>query len=73
MLCTEDDVEGLHAASAGKIDEDILFYIMSRGFSESDAKRLILESQFAEVIDLIDNEEVRKRVYTTLAEKLSEV
>lgn len=73
ILCTEDDVEGLHAASAGKIDEDILFYIMSRGFSESDAKRLILESQFAEVIDLIDNEEVRKRVYTTLAEKLAEV
>lgn len=73
LLCTEDDVEGLHAASAGKIDEDILFYIMSRGFSEIEAKRLILESKFAETIDLIDNEEIRKRVYTTLSKKLSEV
>lgn len=73
LLCTEDDVEGLHAASAGKIDEDILFYIMSRGFSETEAKRLILESKFAETIDLIDNEEIRKRVYTTLSKKLSEV
>lgn len=73
LLCTEDDVEGLHAASAGKIDEDILFYIMSRGFSETEAKRLILESKFAEIIDLIDNEEIRKRVYTTLSKKLSEV
>jgi len=73
LLCTEDDVEGLHAASAGKIDEDILFYIMSRGFSETEAKRLILESKFAETIDLIDNEETRKRVYTTLSKKLSEV
>ena len=73
LLFTEDDVEGLHAASAGKIDEDILFYIMSRGFSETEAKRLILESKFAETIDLIDNEEIRKRVYTTLSKKLSEV
>ena len=73
LLCTEDDVEGLHAASAGKIDEDILFYIMSRGFSETEAKRLILESKFAETIDLIENEEIRKRVYTTLSKKLSEV
>lgn len=73
LLCTEDDVEGLHAASAGKIDEDILFYIMSRGFSETEAKRLILESKFAETIDLIDNEGIRKRVYTTLSKKLSEV
>ena len=73
LLCTEDDVEGIHAASAGKIDENILFYIMSRGFSESEAKRLILESKFAETIDLIENEEIRKRVYTTLSKKLSEV
>ena len=73
LLCTEDDVEGLHAASAGEIDDNILFYIMSRGFSESEAKRLILESKFAETIDLIENEEIRKRVYTTLSKKLSEV
>lgn len=73
LLCTEDDVEGLHAASAGKIDENVLFYIMSRGFSESSAKRLILESQFAETIDLIENEEIRKRVYDSLEIKLSEV
>ena len=32
LLCQEDDVEGVHAASAGKMDEEILFYIMSRGF-----------------------------------------
>lgn len=73
LLCTEDDVEGLHAASAGKIDENILFYIMSRGFSESNAKKLILESQFAQIIDLIEDEDIRSRVYLTLSEKLSEV
>lgn len=73
LLCTEDDVEGVHASSAGKIDEGILFYIMSRGFTRSKAKRLILESQFAQTIDLIENENVRKKVYESLKLKLSEV
>lgn len=73
LLCTEDDVEGVHASSAGKIDESILFYIMSRGFTRSKAKRLILESQFAQTIDLIENEDVRKKVYESLKLKLSEV
>lgn len=73
LLCTEDDVEGLHAASAGKIDENILFYIMSRGFDQSSAKRLILESQYAEIIDLIEDEEVKKNIHETLSKKLAEV
>lgn len=73
LLCTEDDVEGLHAASAGKIDENILFYIMSRGFDMSSAKKLILESQYAEIIDLVDDEETRVKIHDTLSKKLSEV
>lgn len=73
LLCTEDDVEGVHASSSGKIKEEMLFYIMSRGFSEKQAKRLILESQFAQTIDLIENEDIRSKVYNTLSEKLSEV
>lgn len=73
LLCTEDDVEGLHAASAGKIDENILFYIMSRGFDMSSAKKLILESQYAEIIDLIDDEKTKEEIHFTLSKKLAEV
>lgn len=73
LLCTEDDVEGLHAASAGKIDENILFYIMSRGFDMSSAKKLILESQYAEIIDLVDDEQTKEKIHFTLSKKLAEV
>ena len=31
LLCTEEDVEGNHSSAAGKIEDDKLFYIMSRG------------------------------------------
>ena len=73
LLCTEDDVEGVHASSSGKIDDEILFYIMSRGFSMSEAKMLILESQFAQTVDLIENKDMKKKIYESLRLKLSNV
>jgi FeS assembly protein SufD len=58
LLCGEDDVEGKHAASAGKIDENKLFYLMSRGFSEKEAKKVIVEAAFRPIIDSIPVEEL---------------
>ena len=37
LLCKEDDVVGNHASSSGQIDQDMLFYLMSRGFNEAGA------------------------------------
>jgi hypothetical protein len=62
LLCKEDDVIGNHAASAGQIDEDKLFYIMSRGFSEDEAKKMIVESYIRPIVDLIPVEEIRELV-----------
>ena len=38
----EDDATISHEPSVGKIGEDQIFYLMSRGFSESDALSLIV-------------------------------
>lgn len=38
-----DDVKASHAATVGKIDEDQLFYLMSRGMSKYKAKKMIVE------------------------------
>jgi FeS assembly protein SufD len=70
LLCSEDDVEGAHAASAGRIDEEKLFYLMSRGFNEKEAKKLIVESSFKPIIDLISNEELRGRIESIIENKL---
>lgn len=59
LLCEEDDVEGEHAASAGQIDENRLFYLMSRGLSEREAKKLIIEASFRPVVDKIPFEDLR--------------
>ena len=44
-----NDVEFSHEASVGKISDDIIFYLMSRGFNEEEAKSLIVRG-FAEPI-----------------------
>ncbi len=60
LLCTEDDVDGQHAASAGKIDENRLFYLMSRGLDEKEAKKLIVEASFNPIVNKIPSEGLKK-------------
>lgn len=66
LLSHEDDVEGNHAASSGTVDKDMIFYIMSRGFSESDAYKLIVDARFAPIIDMIEKEELKERIWKEL-------
>lgn len=66
LLCHEDDVEGNHAASAGKLDQEQLFYIMSRGFSEEEAAAIIIESKFSSSIDRLENEELEAEIWDIL-------
>lgn len=41
ILCREEDVEGDHHASVGEVDSKQLFYLMSRGINELEAKKLM--------------------------------
>ena len=40
-------VEGQHAASVGRLDENKLYYLRSRGLSEAQARRLMVDARFA--------------------------
>lgn len=44
LLIDENDVEASHSLSSGTIDEDVLFYMNSRGLSKKDALKLLLVS-----------------------------
>ena len=56
ILCFEEEVVGTHSASSGKIDDNKLFYLMSRGIDEIEAKRLIIKSNFIKIINQIPSE-----------------
>ena len=70
LLCEEDDVSGEHAAASGKIDENKLFYLMSRGLNYNDARRIIIEGAFNPIIDKISSEEIRTEILAKIKECL---
>ncbi|MBI3282867.1 SufD family Fe-S cluster assembly protein [Candidatus Curtissbacteria bacterium] len=43
----EPDVKAGHAATVGKVDEQMLFYLMSRGLSREEAERMLVEGFIA--------------------------
>lgn len=70
LLCEEDDVEGAHAASVGQMDEDKLFYLMSRGFSEKEAKKLVVEAKFSPIFDRVPVQELKDFLLEELRKRL---
>lgn len=50
----ENDIEASHAAVVGKINDEHLFYLTSRGISEAEAKRLITTGYFTPIINGFD-------------------
>lgn len=54
LLCTEDNVVGNHASSAGQLDREKMYYLMSRGLSVEEARRIAVESLVRPVIDQLD-------------------
>lgn len=57
-----DDVKASHGATVGRLDDEQLFYMKARGFSEADAKNMLISSFCKEIIDLIDIPSLQKRV-----------
>jgi Fe-S cluster assembly protein SufD len=66
----ESDVEAGHAAAVGTIDEEILFYLCSRGLTRADAKKTIVLGYIKPVLAAIDDERVKEKIITTLEKKV---
>jgi Fe-S cluster assembly protein SufD len=65
-----NDVRCTHGATAGRVDEEMIFYANSRGLSRETATRLIVEGFFANVYDRISLEPVRETLRQAVAAKL---
>lgn len=71
IFCDEDDVIGEHAASFAAIDKEKLYYLMSRGFDELSAKKLIIDAAFRPVFNSIPDEAIRNRLNEEFDARLS--
>ena len=62
ILCAEEDVEGHHGATIGQLSDEMLFYMRSRGYSDEEARRIIVQARLRSVADLIPDERLRWEV-----------
>jgi Fe-S cluster assembly protein SufD len=66
-----DDVRCTHGATVGKIDQDEVFYLLSRGIPRKEAERLIVEGFFDPIMQRIPFEGVRNRFQQYIHNKMA--
>lgn len=54
-----DELTASHGATTGSLDEDILYYLQSRGLSKKQASKMMLEAIENRILDKISNEKIR--------------
>ncbi|WZO96156.1 Fe-S cluster assembly protein SufD [Isosphaeraceae bacterium EP7] len=66
-----NDVRCTHGATAGRVDEEMVFYAQARGIERETAVRLIVEGFFAKVYDRVEMEPVQETLRQAVATKLN--
>lgn len=67
-----NDVRASHGATIGKIDEEYIFYLMSRGIPRNTAVRMVVEGFFYKVFDRMYNERVREKLFKVVSAKIGD-
>ena len=65
-----EDVQCTHSATSGRLDEEKLFYIQSRGIGESDAMNILIQSFASELVEKIKNSQMKRIFQEYLFQKL---
>ena len=61
-----DDVKCSHGAACGQLDKDQLFYMLSRGIGEEEAKQLLIDAYLNDVIAKVDDEKIKEWIRSFL-------
>jgi len=64
-----DDVRCTHGATSGQIDEEEVFYLLSRGIPLKDSQRLIVHGFLDEVLDRLGSKELAAKMSELLHER----
>jgi Fe-S cluster assembly protein SufD len=67
-----DDVKCNHGATAGKLDDNMLFYLLSRGLDRETALRLLKWAFLEDVVAKIEVSELRRQIEQSLAGQLED-
>jgi len=67
-----DDVRCTHGSTSGKVDEELIFYAMCRGFTRGEAVRMIVSGFFQQIFDRITIASVRDTLGRAIAARVRE-
>jgi Fe-S cluster assembly protein SufD len=67
-----NDVRCTHGATLGRVDRELLFYLMTRGLTGPEAERLIVRGFFQDVLDRVELEPVRDALAAALEARIPE-
>ncbi|EFE94365.1 Fe-S cluster assembly protein SufD [Serratia odorifera] len=65
-----DDVKCSHGATVGRIDQEQIFYLQSRGISRHDAQQMIIFAFAAELTEGIKDDAIREQVLVQITRRL---
>jgi Fe-S cluster assembly protein SufD len=66
-----DDVVCGHGSTSAEIDEDLLFYMLSRGIPPGEARALLIESFIGEALDKVEDERLREALFDIAKPRLA--
>ncbi|HCK87575.1 MAG TPA: ABC transporter ATP-binding protein, partial [Erysipelotrichaceae bacterium] len=66
-------VQASHAMSIGRVDDDVLYYMMSRGLNLQQCTSLISTGYLMPITEVIANEELRTKLREELERKMSDL
>lgn len=72
ILCAEEDVVGNHGASIGRPNEELLFYLTSRGISMEEAYRMLKNAKLEAICGKIWDEATRQELLSFLHDRQTE-
>jgi Fe-S cluster assembly protein SufD len=62
-----DDVVCAHGMTVGALDDDLLFYLMSRGVPRAEAEGLMIQAFAGEVLEAVEHEDLREALLALVA------
>ena len=67
-----DDVKCSHGSTSGSIDQDAIYYLMTRGISKNDATSLLIKGFLFDVAESIQESRIKKLIEKILEEQIYE-
>lgn len=71
LLINHHDVEAGHAAGVSRVNDEEMYYLMSRGINRKTAEELMTIAFIRPVVDRIENEQLRESVFEKISKKAS--